>query len=146
MRFKMQYCSILAALLLSACTVGDGLNEYYSDAHGAPNADGISQTSEVGNVGGDVVTISGKNFGGDTKAITVVFGSLNAEVISVSEESLTVRVPQGPVQGGQVEVRIGTRGGRDLTVDWWVHLRRGLRCSLNQAGYVLVQNAWESCS
>ena len=139
----MKTFSILAALLTTACATGDGLDPYYSGRADAPTAEEISQTSEDGNVGGDVVTITGSRFGGDTTAITVVFGSLNAEVLSVSEDSLTVRVPQGPVQGGQVEVRIGTRGGR-ATVPGGYTYEVGEMLA-DQAGYVLVQNAWESC-
>ena len=139
----MKNISVLAALLLTACATGDGLGSYYGASDDAPTADGISQEGEVGNVGGDVVTITGSNFGGDTGAITVVFGSLNAEIISVSESKLTVRVPQGPVQGGEVEVRIGTRGGR-TTVPGGYTYDVGDMLEF-QAGYVLVQNAWESC-
>jgi len=134
--------SILTALLLVACS-GDGLDAYYAGDDAAPSASGISQTSEEGNVGGDVVTITGRNFGADTTAITVVFGSLNAEVISVTQESLTVRVPQGPVQGGNVQVRVGTQGGRaEVPGGYTYDVGEMLEY---QGGYVLVQNGWESC-
>ena len=86
--------SILIALALTACQ-GDGDLPAYYDGGPAPAPAAISQFTESGNVGGDVVTISGSGFGGDHDSITVVFGSQNAEILSVNDSELVVRVPQG---------------------------------------------------
>jgi len=138
----MQTRSLVISLLLAGCT-GDGLDAYYATDLSAPEASGITQASEDGNVGGDTITISGANFGADTEAITVIFGSLNAKVISVNEESLTVQVPGGPVQGGNVAVTVGTRGGQaEVPGGYTYDVGDMLE---DQGGYVLVQNGWESC-
>ena len=82
--------SILIGLALTACQ-GDGDLPAYYDGGPAPSPAAISQYVEAGNVGGDVVTISGSNFGGDHDRITVVFGSQNAEIQSVNDNELVVR-------------------------------------------------------
>ena len=66
--------SVLIVFALTACQ-GDGDLPAYYDGGPAPTPSAISQYTEAGNVGGDVVTISGSNFGGDHDSITVVFGS-----------------------------------------------------------------------
>jgi len=133
---------LLIGLSLIGCD-GDGdLPSYYQGGSG-PEPTAISQHTEAGNVGGDVVRIVGKNFGGDHDAVTVVFGSQNAEIISVADDELEVRVPQGPIQGGKVIVTVGTVGGQGVVPGGYNYEVGDLLD--NEVGYILVNDQWQSC-
>ena len=134
--------SILIALALTACQ-GDGDLPAYYDGGPAPAPAAISQFTESGNVGGDVVTISGSGFGGDHDSITVVFGSQNAEILSVNDSELVVRVPQGPIHGGQVAVRVATPGGQGVVPGGYTYDVGSILD--DQVGYILINEQWDSC-
>ena len=101
---------LLLPSLLLGCSF-ENLEPYYTGG-AAPSITGLDTDSELGTIGGQTVTITGSNFGGDPNAITVSFGTLNATVISASETSLTVVSPAGPIMGGPVDIAVGTVGGQ----------------------------------
>ena len=106
--------SIVIGLALSGC-LGEGDLPAYYDGGTAPQPSGLSVASEEGNTGGEVLTIAGSNFGESADEITVVFGSQNADVLSVSDDEIVARVPQGPIQGGLVDVTVATKGGQSFS-------------------------------
>jgi hypothetical protein len=136
------YTKILTALALTGCLGDSDLPAYY-DGGPAPEPTVISQHTELGNVGGDVVEIQGKNFGGNLNAITVVFGSQNAEILSVSEDTLRVIVPQGPIQGGRVDVSIATVSGQGFLPGGYGYDVGEILS--DEVGYILVNDLWQSC-
>lgn len=77
----------------------------------------ISSLSPSSGIGGDIVTISGKNFGTDPSKITVLFGGtpspLSAEIVSVADDKITVKVPNGVPPGGTTG---GVTGSLSITV------------------------------
>jgi len=134
--------TILISLALAGCNASGDLPAYYQGGP-APTPSAISQHSEAGNVGGDVVRIVGENFGGNPDGVTVVFGSQNAQIMSVGNDEIVARVPQGPIQGGEVAVVVATAHGQGA-VPGGYHYDVGDNLD-NQAGYILVSNQWESC-
>ena len=52
---------------------------------------------------GEMVTITGKNFGTDASAVSVTFGNAAAEIISVNDTEIEVTVPEG---SGEVAVTV----------------------------------------
>jgi hypothetical protein len=134
--------TLLISLALAGCDTGGDLPAYYQGGP-APAPSAISQHTENGNVGGDVVRIVGENFGGNPDGVTVVFGSQNATVMSVGNDEIVARVPQGPIQGGEVAVVVATAHGQGA-VPGGYHYEVGDLLD-DQAGYILVTNQWESC-
>jgi len=130
---------LLPSLLLAACS--NNLEPYYSGA--APSISGLSVDGQVGTLPGQTVIIDGSNFGGDPRAVTVVFGNLNAEIITASEDTLTVTVPHGPVSGGPVAVSVGTAGGRDRLEGAYTYERPDR--AENQIAYITIANNGTSC-
>ncbi len=131
----------LLALTLSACTVGSGLEPYYDGV--APTVSQLDVDRSAGNMGGEQVRIQGSGFGSDPAAVTVVFGNINARVLSASDSELLVEVPQGPLQGGAVDVRVGTAGGQAV-------LSGGFTYDIgdvygDQSAYIVVNNYFMSC-
>ncbi|NOY27363.1 MAG: hypothetical protein GXP62_15960 [Oligoflexia bacterium] len=141
---KMQAaCSLVLVLALVACQLGDGLDDYYAQGGSAPELSGLDPASVPGNTGGQTVVIQGSGFGSDPSVVTVVFGDVNAEIQSITDGRITVTVPQGPLQGGAVAVRVGTAGGQGLLQD-------GFRYDLgslyeDQTAYIVINNDWFSC-
>lgn len=70
-----------------------------------PRGEIINISPEFG-LEGSLVTILGKNFGSVTSDIKVTFGGVNAEVISVSDTKIEVKVPLGGVTGS-IKVYVG---------------------------------------
>lgn len=100
-----------------------------------PVFSGMTPTSGIP---GYSVTISGSNFGNAQGFGAVFFGSLNAEVTSWSNSSITVRVPQG-LPSGSVPVSVyGTSGtyagGSSFSVT-------GLGTVLSRAGWTATASA-----
>ena len=59
-----------------------------------------------------------------------MFGNQNADVLSVTDSVLTVRVPHGPIGGGAVDVRVGNAEGQDSLARWiHLHASRQWHCS-----------------
>jgi hypothetical protein len=138
----MKRTTFLISLVLAGCDTSGDLPPYYTGGP-APAPSAISQHTEAGNVGGDVIRIVGENFGGSPDGVTVIFGSQNAAIISVGNDEIVVRVPQGPVQGGEVAVVVATAHGQGAVPG-------GYRYEVgeilkDQSGYILVTNQWESC-
>ena len=88
--------TLLISLALVGCDTSGDLPAYYQGGP-APAPSALSQHSENGNVGGDVVRIVGENFGGNPDGVTVVFGSQNASIISVGNDEIVARVPMTPI-------------------------------------------------
>jgi hypothetical protein len=134
--------SLILAIALVGCDAAGDLPAYYQGGQ-APQPQGLSVDSEKGNTGGQVVSIDGRNLGEDAAAITVVFGSQNAEILSAAGDELVVRVPQGPIQGGIVDVTVGTVGGQ-ATVPGGYDYDIGEILD-DQSGYILISDQWQSC-
>jgi hypothetical protein len=140
MRFHLGLGTVLA---LSACRpIGDPFDDYYGDGNNV-DITSLDVTSESGNLGGGTVAIEGSGFGDDPALVTVQFGSQNATVVEASDESLTVIVPKGPIEGGPVDVAIGTEGGFARLDDGYTYEVSEL--TENETGYVVVVNDWFSC-
>ncbi|MBN1334550.1 MAG: IPT/TIG domain-containing protein [Deltaproteobacteria bacterium] len=105
---------VLLALLASSCTFLDEGPQPYYPGSGAPSVSGLDVTSEQGNIGGGVVVVQGSGFGADPAKVVVLFGDKNAEIRSVSDTSVEVVVPAGPVTCGPVNVTVATESGYDV--------------------------------
>jgi len=134
-----------AVSVLAACRpseFGDPFKDYY-DGSSDIEISGLDVTSEEGNVGGGTVTIQGSGFGDDPTLVTVQFGSTNATFLAVSASSLQVVVPRGPIQGGPVDVAVGTEDGAARLDDGYTFHVTDV--SEEETGYVVVVNDWFSC-
>jgi len=103
----------LALVALTGC--GDGFEPYYTGSAG-PQIGELEPDFELGNAGGELVTIRGAGFGDDADALVVLFDNHNAEVVSASNNEIVVRTPPGPITGGGVEVLVANPQGYDLEV------------------------------
>ena len=74
---------------------------------------------------GATVTIAGKRFDPEPTRNTVWFGETSVPVVTGTEESLSVRVPEAPAAGGAVTVAVETQSGRSATVPFTIHTRLG---------------------
>lgn len=117
--------------------------EPYYENWSPPSVSALSVTSEKGNIGGGTVEITGSGFGADAEQIVVQFGDDNAEILAIEDGRLEVRVPQGPITGGAVEVRIATRTGFTTAAESYVYDVGDLYAE--QIGHIQVNNYWESC-
>jgi hypothetical protein len=97
---------VSACLEAPSCTGAGDREPYYSG--GGPGITGLEPISEQGNLGGGIVTILGSGFGSDHTAAVVMFGDRAAEILAVSDGSIQVVAPAGPVSGGPVAVTVGT--------------------------------------
>jgi len=143
---RTQRALVALAVLGSACSFGDTLEPYYDGS--APEVSSLSVTEEQGNIGGQTTTISGSGFGSDPTMVTVVFGSQNATILNVSDSSIEVEVPRGPVEGGWVDVTVGTSSGQDRAEDVYLYdTRMGAETDIfeNQVAYIAVTNDYFSC-
>lgn len=141
-------------LLLSLSGCGLPMVEavpYYSGGT-PPVAESVSPASEAGNLGGGVATISGSGFGDDAGAVLVQFGDHSAEIVSVQDDAIQVRVPPGSMSGGDTRVRVATRSGfSDIPDGYRYDTDVGVGAGGDQdgqrdeVGYVQVNNYWESC-
>jgi len=138
--------TLLLLPLLLACQFGDSLEPYYSGA--GPKISGLSQDREDGTVGGDTITISGSGFGDDPAMITVVFGPVNAKVVSATDSAIEVVVPRGSIEGGAVDVVIGTAAGQARLNDGYFYDVDGPDVEGfydDEIAYVTVTNDYLSC-
>ncbi len=74
---------------------------------------------------GATVTLSGKRFDPEPTRNTVWFGDKSSPVSSGTEESLSVKVPEAPAAGGQVELAVETSAGRSKAVPFTIHTTLG---------------------
>jgi len=133
--------SLWLLTLIGCQAANDNLQPYY-DGDGGPEISGLSVTSETGNIGGHELTINGSGFGNDPEMITVIIGSQNTDILSVSDSSITVVSPRGPIEGGAVDVRVGGADGQD-TLEGAYTYDLGDFYS-NQVAYIGVTNDWMS--
>jgi hypothetical protein len=128
---------------VTACALNLAEQPAYYEDWAPPSLSGISRAEESGNVGGGVVTLAGSGFGDDANQVIVLFGDANAEILSIDDSTLQVRVPAGPIRGGAVRVRVATeRGYADLTGGYTYAIDD---MYADQSAYVQVNNYWESC-
>lgn len=139
----MNPAKCLLLLALSGCALTVSEVPYYGDRWDPPEVTGLSATSEVGNVGGKAIEISGSGFGDDAAAISVIFGDHNAEILSVSDGKIEAVVPPGPITGGPVDVRVLTATGYAVAPEPYVYDVGSMFD--DQTFYVQVNNFWESC-
>ena len=99
----------LIPLLLLACETNT--TPYY-ETEGAVSVSSVDIESQLGNVGGQELTITGSGFGDSILEVSVLFGNQNATVLEVTDSTIRVITPRGPVQGGAVDVRVGTPKGQ----------------------------------
>lgn len=138
--------ALLLLSLLEACNQNRFEPYYTGDA---PQLSGVSQNTEDGNVGGDVITISGAGFGADPNRVSVVFGSTNAKILSVQDDRIEIVVPRGPLEGGPVDIVVGTPGGQSDNPDavYYYNMAPGAGNNpfADQVAYLAVTNDWFSC-
>lgn len=101
--------SYLIPLLLLAC---ESNRTPYYEADNAVSVAGVDIDAQLGNIGGQELTITGSGFGTDMSAVSVLFGNQNATILEVTDTTIRVITPAGPVNGGAVDVRVGTPNGQ----------------------------------
>jgi hypothetical protein len=134
-------------VFLAACEVSE--TAYYSQ-EAQVTVSGLDVTEEYGNVGGEVVSISGSGFGNDILGITVQFGNQNAKVLSIDDFTIMVLTPSGPISGGAVDVKVGNMQGQDSLVGGYSYIIPGMGLEgtadlSNQIAYVAISNDTLSC-
>jgi len=136
---------LVSLVLGSVACQGVEYTPYYDNPDAAPTVDSMKSgdESELGNIGGNLVVINGSGFGDDPSAVVVYFDSLNAEVVEVSDDKLRVLTPQGPIQGGVVDIRVATPGGLATAQDFYTYEVADLYD--NEVGYISTENYWRSC-
>jgi hypothetical protein len=143
---RVSTIAVVFGLLSTGCSFGDTLEPYYVGT--APSIDSLSSTSEEGNIGGATVMIAGSDFGSDPQSVTVVFGSQNAAVLLANDTELEVVVPRGPIEGGFVDVVVGTASGQMRVEDGYeydVTLGTGEDIFEDQVAYIAVTDDYFSC-
>lgn len=134
----------LFLLLLAGvgCATQSKFDPYYENWD-PPSVSTLSVVSEAGNIGGGVLEILGSGFGSDAAKIVVQFGDDNADILSIEDGRLEVVVPQGPITGGAVDVRVATPTGYAVAEDAYTYDVGELYAE--QIGHIQVNNFWESC-
>lgn len=136
----------LLALLFAGCSVVDNRVPYYTGA--GPTISGLGgEASEVGNLGGFEVAIQGSGFGNDPAALVVMFGSTNAEILSVTDSEIIVVSPVGPIEGGGVDVRVATASGQTVSsaAEGEGYLYDVGDLYDDEVSYIVVNDYWYSC-
>lgn len=133
----MRIALILTLGLLTGCPQFESTEPYYSGGP-KPEVSALEPASELGTIGGGTVTISGANFGEDANKLLVLFAQTNAPILSVTDTSITVQVPPGPMTGGPVDVRIATPTGYQVVEDGYTYTVSSMYAT--QKAHVLVQN------
>jgi len=86
---------------LVSCVENDELKVYTY-----PNATIVGFSPSVGKIG-QLVTITGTNFGAYPKAAAVYFGTTKAEIVSIEDTKIVVKVPDGA--SGPLTIRVWTK-------------------------------------
>lgn len=131
----------LLVLSLTACQQGERVS-YYADIDSVSISGFEGESFEPGNIGGYPVTVSGGGFGDSIDGVTVQFASLNAEVLSVSDDTITVVSPKGPITGGLVDIRIATAEGQAELLDAYEYQVPSV--TDNEAGYIVINDFWRA--
>ena len=134
----------LPLLLVVACS--EGPSGYYDGTGTPPTISGFAEggESEPGNVGGQEILLNGSNFGEDASSVVVYFGSLNADVLEVTDSQIRLRTPRGPIQGGAVDVAVATEAGVAEAAGAYVY-DMGKLYHENEVGYLVASNYWNGC-
>jgi hypothetical protein len=127
--------------MLAACNQNARPLYYDGDP---PTISGIGgESSTLGNLGGAEIVLQGSGFGDDPAAVVVQFGSQNAEIVAVSNTELTLIVPNGPIEGGAVDVKVATEGGVAVAEGLYTYEVGALYDG--EASYVHVNDYYYSC-
>ena len=102
---------LLPSLLLVLAACNQSARPLSSDGNPRTISGIGGESSTLGNLGGAEIVLQGSGFGDDPAAVVVQFGSQNAEIVAVSNTELTLIVPNGPIEGGAVDVKVATEGG-----------------------------------
>jgi len=150
--------SVVCLAALTAC--GGGQEAYYPSGVTVQVLPTLEPDFEPGNAGGQEVTISGANFGDDPTKVVVLLDNHNAEVLSVTNNEIVIRTPEGPITGGPVDVLVATPNGYarlepngDLApytygagvFDGDGDVLKGNSFYRDQRHYIQVSNLWDSC-
>jgi hypothetical protein len=101
---------LVAALFVVGCSDDDPVT---------PNTDPtLTLVAPVSGGAGTLITLTGTNFGDDAGAVTVSFGTTTATIETISNTTITVRVPVG-VAIGATTVKI-TKGGKTVSENFTV--------------------------
>lgn len=104
------------ASLIALAGCGGGYEDYYPDRDD-PSVVAVEPAFELGNAGGQVVTVQGRGFGDDPNDVIVLIDNHNAEILSVNDFEIAIRTPPGPITGGPVDVLVATDNGYTLVDD-----------------------------
>lgn len=137
----MRSTASLILLVLSGCSFSSQ-EGYYDSDWDPPKVSSVSPDGEEGNVGTGTATISGSKFGEDASKIVVQFGDENAKILSLTDTSIEVEVPAGPLTGGKVDIRVATETGFVVADDAYDY---DVGPYQDEASYVQVNNFFESC-
>ncbi|MGC6507083.1 MAG: IPT/TIG domain-containing protein [Myxococcota bacterium] len=121
MKNAIQFSALVLALpsiTMMACA--PSTQPYYA-AEGKVNINSVTPQLEEGNVGGEVIVISGIGFGDDLNGVTVQIGNQNAHVQTVNNTSITAITPRGPIHGGAVDVAVGNADGQGRIVKGYTY-------------------------
>lgn len=99
---------------------------YWPDKSRYPEISGTEPAHVKSRVGGETVVISGRHLSGTR---TVVIGGRNAEIVSVDDRAVTIRMPQLPTGPSRLAISIATGAGAatkeaaiqvgDEVASWW---------------------------
>ena len=138
---------VLVALGLGGCAT-ESLEPYYGDRVD-PTVNELSATTEIGNVGGETLQIRGSGFGDSVDDVVVLLGHHNVEVLSVTDDTIEILTPPGPITGGPVDLMLATETGYVEVEDAYTYdmmtLHDGKDLYSDQTSYIVVHNMWTSC-
>jgi hypothetical protein len=136
----MSATSSIALVVLSL--IGCNGRELYFSGEG-PSVTGVAGDAfEPGNIGGHTVVIQGSGFGGSADNLVVRFGSVNAEIVSVTDTELTVVSPVGPITGGWIDLQVADATGMRVVEDFYEYQVPDVYD--NQAGYIRIEDYYSS--
>lgn len=101
---------IFLPLLLAACDTSP-YPDYFTDTDGAPEITAVTPATSLSPAAGVAITLTGSNLG---TTRTVVVGGRNATLVSVSDTSVAVTLPDAAPGSGAVDVAVAT----DFGVTW----------------------------
>lgn len=119
-KFLLLFLSV--ALITQSCTKSDSSSAPPPPGPGGGGPDAIVTVtgfSPAAGVGGDILTISGTNFGTSTALVHIRFNGQDAEVIGVSPTEITVIVPEN-CGTGKIALSVGRFEG--TTIDNFQYL------------------------
>ncbi len=136
----------LALAALTACANVE-IPAYYTPGS-EPVIESLDPALEPGNMGDVRVTITGSRFGTDKEDLVVTIGGHNANIVDVTDTTITVDSPMGPLSGGPVDVVVATVDGYAWKEDAYTYdVAFGAEQSpyTDEAAYLSIENLWTSC-